>query len=301
MLNIADAFRFEEQLHKARPYAERALAIRARILGDDHPDTVDAMLVVGWMDWGDGDRATARTLLERGLAACVRVAGEGSKCENDLIGALAQVEADDGNRTRAYELAARAEASSLRAGGPEGQLHMYAQRVHGLLLVDDRRFAEARTILADSIRSLAKATGDDSFEVAQTRYYLARAYAEDGDCTNGTKLFRQLLDFASRSLRPGHPLSAYPLNGLAECQLAQGDARAALATFEQVMAIRDAVESPDEEKAKTQLGLSRALIATGGDRERARALARDAVAGFRAGGPGYQWHIDDAQRWLDGL
>jgi Tfp pilus assembly protein PilF len=51
----------------ARPYFERALAIREQTLGPTHPDTARSLNNLGGVRYGPGDPAAALPLFERAL------------------------------------------------------------------------------------------------------------------------------------------------------------------------------------------------------------------------------------------
>ncbi len=59
----------------ARPLYERALDIRQRVLGADHPDTAQSLNNLAALHYATGDYAAARPLVERALAITERVLG----------------------------------------------------------------------------------------------------------------------------------------------------------------------------------------------------------------------------------
>ncbi len=59
----------------ARPYYERALAIREKVLGEDHPDTARSLNNLGSLLRAQGDYAEARPYYERALAVREKVLG----------------------------------------------------------------------------------------------------------------------------------------------------------------------------------------------------------------------------------
>ena len=60
----------------ARPYYERALAIRLEVLGEQHPDTASSLNNMGYLLQAMGDHAAARPYYERALAIRLEVLGE---------------------------------------------------------------------------------------------------------------------------------------------------------------------------------------------------------------------------------
>jgi tetratricopeptide (TPR) repeat protein len=60
---------------RARPLLARALAIREKILGPEHPGTAQALNNLAHLLQVQGDLATARPLLERALAIYEKTLG----------------------------------------------------------------------------------------------------------------------------------------------------------------------------------------------------------------------------------
>ena len=59
----------------ARPLFERALAIREKALGPEHPDTATSLATLAILLQAQGDYAAARPLFERALAVREKVLG----------------------------------------------------------------------------------------------------------------------------------------------------------------------------------------------------------------------------------
>jgi tetratricopeptide (TPR) repeat protein len=60
----------------ARPYYEQALAIRRKVLGEEHPDTATSLNNLGRLLEDMGDYAGARPYFEQALAICRKVLGK---------------------------------------------------------------------------------------------------------------------------------------------------------------------------------------------------------------------------------
>ncbi len=60
----------------ARDLHEAALSVRRRVLGEEHPDTLQSMNNLAVIRWALGDAASARDLHEAALSARRRVLGE---------------------------------------------------------------------------------------------------------------------------------------------------------------------------------------------------------------------------------
>ncbi len=73
--NLGYLLQAQGDLAGARPYYERALAIRERVLGPEHPDTAGSLNNLGYLLQAQGDLAGARPYYERALAIRERVLG----------------------------------------------------------------------------------------------------------------------------------------------------------------------------------------------------------------------------------
>lgn len=69
--------RLERELAAAKPYLERALAIREAVLGKEHPDTATSLNNLGMLLKKNSDLAAAKSYLERALAIFEKSLGSG--------------------------------------------------------------------------------------------------------------------------------------------------------------------------------------------------------------------------------
>eukprot|EP00961_Rhodomonas_salina_P268737 3631667-Rhodomonas_salina.1 len=76
MNNIGNAHSNLGDDAKALEYHERALAIRIKALGDDHPDVGMSLNNIGLAHYGLGDYAKALEYHERALAITIKALGD---------------------------------------------------------------------------------------------------------------------------------------------------------------------------------------------------------------------------------
>jgi tetratricopeptide (TPR) repeat protein len=103
----------------ARPLHERALAIRERALGPDHPDTATSLNNFAGLLYVQGDLAAARPLFERALAIRERALGPDHPDTALSLNNLALLLKDQGDLVAARPLFERALAICEKALGPE--------------------------------------------------------------------------------------------------------------------------------------------------------------------------------------
>jgi tetratricopeptide (TPR) repeat protein len=73
--NLANLLQLQSDLAGARPLVERALAIREKVLGPEHPDTATSLNNLAIILQDHGDLAGVRALYERALAIDEKVLG----------------------------------------------------------------------------------------------------------------------------------------------------------------------------------------------------------------------------------
>ena len=127
----------------ALPYSRRALAIRERVLGPEHPDTAQSLNNLGYLLGSQGDLAGARPYYERALAIWERVLGpehptasqEAATAQSlNNLGVLCYYE---GDRAAAAGYIRRALAIWARVLGPNHPQTAQARADLAFLLSDD--------------------------------------------------------------------------------------------------------------------------------------------------------------------
>jgi tetratricopeptide (TPR) repeat protein len=222
----------------ARPYYERALAIREKVLGPDHPDTAHSLCILGLLlqDQGDYQTQTARPYFERALRIQEEVLGPDHPHTALSLNNLALLLRAQGDYEVARAYAERALAIYEKVLGPDHPETATSLSTLGLLLQD---------------------LGD--YEAAQS--YLERALA-----------------IQEEVLGPDHPVTAICLNQLAWLLKAQGDYEAARPYAERALAIFEAVKGPDHRHTASSLDILATLLKAQGDFEAARPYAERALA-----------------------
>lgn len=127
------------------------------------------------------------------------------------------------------------------------------------------------------------------------------ALQQVGRYAEARALYQQAQAHWQQSSGKDSRLVAYPLFGLGYVELALDHPRRAVPALERALAIRIKVKETDRLTGLTENMLSRALWAGGGDRARARALAKSAVAHLKSAGPTSQGDYDQAVAWLKRL
>jgi tetratricopeptide (TPR) repeat protein len=240
---------------------------------------------LGLLESGIGRWRDARATLSAALAAAeVDAPGDTlpvAACATALGAALTQL----GEHDRAAETLERA----VRAGRPAGDTWL----VEALAAV-------ARLALARGDLPTARAHLDQASRLVEPDHVsIALLAAEVERAEKGCRTARPALErvLAIAQADSVHEITA-ATGALAECSLELGDAAGAVARLEPRVRWQEEMGADAAAAAPLRFGLARALVASGGDRARARELAGSARAGFaELGAPGERRAAEVAQ-WL---
>jgi tetratricopeptide (TPR) repeat protein len=255
------AFRYTGHLRAARPWYERALAIRERVLGAEHPDTALSLNYLAMLLHVQGELAAARPLFERALAIRERVLGANHPDTAFGFDNLAMLLQAQGDLSAARILFERALTVRERILGPDHPDTTFS--VNGLARIHYARgeLDAARPLLERVLAVRERALGPEHPHTAASINNLGVLLRAQGELTAAALLSKQALAIQERVLGPDHPETAATLLNLAHVLRDQGDSAAARPLFDRVLAIRERVLGPDHPDT---VATRRALAEPGG-------------------------------------
>ena len=127
---------------------------------------------------------------------------------------------------------------------------------------------------------------------------LAESHRAAGELVRARELHREVLGVRERTLPAHHAGVARALTQLAIVEAQLGHHEDARGLLERAVAIYETRAGAGETEYDARFALARALVATGGDRARARALAENAREGYRAAHRGRLVELAEVDAWL---
>jgi tetratricopeptide (TPR) repeat protein/predicted Ser/Thr protein kinase len=255
----------------------RALAIREGLLGKTHPELIDTLNLLGSVRIIAGRPKEGIVHLRRSFTIAEQAAGaDGARIVNSAL-VLATALNQIGESKEALVLLDRAIPIYERSAGKNSGAIAHALGLRSHVLTD---IGDLDRALADQERAVAiqRETLPDGLDLAIALEALGRVLQAAKRYDDAVAAYTESL--AVRSRHPTPSDRYYGENGLGAVHLdAQRPARA-IPHLERAIAARSEGEHDPTELAEAQFALARALIATRGDRKRARTLLETARGAY---------------------
>lgn len=252
--------------------AERALAIRERVLGAEHPAVADLLNQVASLLDDKQDYAKAEAPNLRALAIREKALGPDHPDVARSLYNLAWLAKVKQDFAKAESLYRRALDIQERALGPDHSEVASTLNDLALLYGETGRLDESIRVNERVLAIREKALGPDDDGVAKTLNNVAMVYQNKGDYAQAETLLRRALRIWEQRLGPDHPEVAYAINGLANTLYNNGDYAAAEPLYLRAIAIREKTLGPDHTDLAMTLDDLAALYRQKGDYVRAEPL-----------------------------
>ena len=256
----------------------RALEIREKVLGPEHPETATSLNNLAALLGRQSKYEEAQPLLERSLAIREKALGpehfETIKCLNSLAALLHA----QGNFEEAQPLYERSLATRVKDFGPEHP--RIAQSLNNLagLLYSQGKYEEARSLLERSLAIREKALGPQHPEMAGGVNDLVALLRRQGKYEEARSTLERFLAIREKVLGLDHPDTAMALNDLAGLLYSQGKYEEARPLYERSLAILEKVNGLDHPDTANVLSNLAELLRMQGNYEEARPLLDRSLA-----------------------
>jgi CHAT domain-containing protein/tetratricopeptide (TPR) repeat protein len=262
---------------EARPHFRRALAIREKALGPDHPDVATSLNNLAMLLQAKGDYAGAEPLYRRTLAVREKALGPDHPDVAQSLNNLAELLQAKGDYAGAEPLLRRALTIREKALGSDHPAVATSLGNLATLLQAKGDNASAEPLYRRALAISEKALGPDHPWVATSLGTLAMLLQAKGDNAGAEPLYRRALAISEKALGPDHPDVAIRLNNLALLLQLEGDYTGAEPRYRRALAISEKL-GPDHRDVATSLNNLASLLQLKGDYAGAEPLFRGALA-----------------------
>ncbi len=288
---LGNALTMMDRYEEARQRHARALALREKILGPEHPHTTLSLSNLGRALQGLGRYEEARQAHARALALREKVLGPEHPANLFTLSSLGNVLGAMGRYEEAREAYERALTLREKAMGPDDPRRDYALVGLGRALWGLGRYEEARQAHEEALALRERALGRESPDLGPILNGLGAALRELGRYKESRQQHERALAIHEKALGPTSPRVASSLLRLGELQLALDRPAEALPLLERALKLASV-----EDRAEVQLALAQALWDTRRDLPRARELATQAQEHWRD--VGHPSNLSRVTQWL---
>jgi len=192
----------------------RALALRTRLHGPDHPDVAEVEESLGRMLIERGEYAAADTLLRHALAVHRRHDGERSAQVSEVLNDLGQVRYDEGDYEGAvgyWQEAYTIDEATL----PPDDIDLLVGRANlAIALGDAGQLDEATALMERHVAALRRYHPDKEVNLGNALANLGSFYVDAGRYEEAARLQREAVALFRHAVGDRHPDVAFGLNNL---------------------------------------------------------------------------------------
>ncbi|MCU1382754.1 MAG: serine/threonine protein kinase with repeat [Acidobacteria bacterium] len=200
---------------QARPHADRAFALRQRLLGDDHVDTLDSLAMLAYLDSVQGDYTSAARRYAAVLDARRRLLGPRHRDTLRAMNQVARIDALDGRTEQAEARYTEALAVEREVLAPDDSATMQAMvNLAGTYL---KRGApkEAEPLLTQALAIRRRTLGAAHPSTVSVMEQLAQVYGQQAQYAQAEPMRREILEVRRHALGAEHPSTIAAMGNLA--------------------------------------------------------------------------------------
>lgn len=221
-LTIGGAYYGLGQYGKAQPHLERALAICQQALGQNHPDTLEAMTRLGLLYNAQGERAKAEPLLAKALEGRRLVLGEQNRFTLNAMNNLAVLYVSQGRFAKAEPLLVQGLEVRRRMFGEKHQNTVGAMNNLAALYLNQGQYAKAEPLFCKTLEIAQAVFGEEHPNTLQAMKNLAALYQSQRRFAQAELLYGKALEARRRVLGGEHPDTLMAMFNLADLYRDQG-------------------------------------------------------------------------------
>ena len=266
---------------KAETLFRKALEIRKKVPGENHPDYARSLNSRALAYWYQGDYARAEPLYRRALEIYAKVLGKNCAGYAESLDYLACEYLVQADNLRAEPLFRQAAATWKKVLGEDHPQHARGLNNLACLYLSQRDYQRAESLYRKSLEIRKKALGENNPDYARSLSNLASLYQEQGDDPRTERLLRQALEIYEKVPGGNHGYVekeyAESLINLAGLYQDQGDYSRAEPPIRQALQIRKRILGVNHPDYAAGLHDLAHLYQRQGDYARAEPLFRQAA------------------------
>ena len=230
---------------RAESLYQRAIEIRRRVLGPEHPDTLRSMTSLANVLREEGRYAEAEKLIRETLNIRRRVLGPEHPDTLKSTNILATILDREGHYAEAEKLYRETLDVRRRVLGPEHPDTLASMNNLAGVLKSVGHSAEAEQLNRETLDLKRRVLGPEHPDTLSSMYNLSVVLNDEGRYAEAEKLDRETLDLRRRVLGPEHPDTLMSMNALGNVLLNEGHYPEAEKVHRDALDVKKRVLGPD--------------------------------------------------------
>ncbi|HEY3245228.1 MAG TPA: tetratricopeptide repeat protein [Phycisphaerae bacterium] len=227
LTTIGNTYRSIGRYNDAEPHLVQALEIRGRVLGADHPDTIDSMLALATLYHAQCRLADLEALAETMVEVSSRVLGEQHVQTRCAMASLGEAYRFEGRYREAEPLLLGALQALRRDPGPADRRTLAAMVNLALLYQNQGRYPEAEPLFLEALEGMRRALGPDDPHTLIGMVNLGMLYRDQSRYAEAQPLVAEALELQARVLGETHSHTLATMADLAQLHAERGEFEAA--------------------------------------------------------------------------
>ncbi len=207
---------------EAQRQVERALELRRRSLGDNHPDTLISMDSLASLYEDQGKIAQAEPLYLKVLEIRRRVLGDENPQTLKTANGVANLYMDKGNYAQAEELDTKILDIRRRVLGEEHPDTLQSMNNLAITYMNQRKFAQAEPLWTKVVEGLRRVLGEEHPDTLDALGNQAVNFWGEGKYEQAESMSKEVLEISRHTLGEDHPKTLQFMSVLAATYSAQG-------------------------------------------------------------------------------
>ncbi|MBV8812416.1 MAG: serine/threonine protein kinase [Acidobacteriaceae bacterium] len=201
---------------------QRAIDLRRRVLGEQHPDTLTAMYKLGQLYLYEGKYAQAEPLLARVLELRRRVLGAKHPDTLSTLCSLGLAYLAQGKYAQAEPLLTKAVEMQRRVLGPEHIDTLESMNALGALYVYEGKYAQAEPLFTKVLEVRRRVLGESHTDTLNSTDSLAFLYDSEGKYAQAEPLYAKNLESYRSVMGTEHPMTLGAMTALGTLYVQEG-------------------------------------------------------------------------------
>ncbi len=278
---VGDTLRELGLLERAQTPQKRALEIRRRELGDEHPDTLASLGSLGALLYDQGKYADAEPLLREALEASRRTLGNEHHSTLTSINILGTMLQDQGKLAEAEPLLREALEGFRSTLGDEHPSALASINNLGLLLYSQGKYADAEPLWREALEVSRRTLGDEHPHTLVSIINLGSLLRALGKLDGAELLLREALEARRRTLGDEHPSTLSSITNLGHLLSSQGKFDGAEPFLREALEGRRRTLGDEHPSTLSSIGNLGLLLLDQGKSDEAEPLFREALEANR--------------------